>query len=470
MGEADLGRFGVVGLGIMGANLARNMARHGAEVVGYDRTPGRGAGLVARHGDEGSLVATESLTELAAVLPVPRRILVMVPAGAPVDAVVGELAPVLAAGDIVIDGGNSFYVDTERRAAGLADRGLHLIGMGVSGGEEGALNGPSLMPGGPREAYDAVAPVLLCMAAVSDAGPCVTYVGPGGSGHFVKMVHNGIEYGDMQLICEVYDVLRRGMGLSAGALAATFGAWNQGDLASYLIEITAEIAAFPDDQGGEGPLVDRILDAAGQKGTGRWTSEAALSLGVATPTLAAAVDARVLSSMAVERAAATAHYPRPEAPPPGDGLVSDVGDALYAAKVCSYAQGFSLLRAASAELSFGLDLAELARIWKGGCIIRARVLDVIRAAFAEAPELPSLLLAPTIAEAVGARLPAWRRVVAFAVGAGIPVPALSSALAYLDTLASERLPAGLLQAQRDFFGAHTYRRVDREGTFHTEWR
>ncbi|MEA3346291.1 MAG: NADP-dependent phosphogluconate dehydrogenase, partial [Chloroflexota bacterium] len=367
-------------------------------------------------------------------------------------------------------GGNSFFGDTKRRGKDLSALGIHFIGTGISGGEYGALHGPSIMPGGPREAYDLIEPILKAIAAKVNGDPCVTYIGPGEAGHYVKMVHNGIEYGDMQLIAESYDILSRGAGLSASELHQVFADWNRDELSSYLIEITADILARVDEETGR-PLVDLILDRAEQKGTGKWTSQDALDLGEPVPTINAAVVSRFISSLKEERARASEVLSGPKVEFEGDrdALINEVRQALFAAKVCSYAQGFSLLRSASHEYGYNLDLAAIARIWRGGCIIRAGFLDYVSAAFERDPELPNLLLDPYFEEAVEGGQGALRRVVQTAVEIGIPCPAFSASLAYYDAHRSERLPANLIQAQRDYFGAHTYQRVDREGTFHTEW-
>jgi 6-phosphogluconate dehydrogenase len=480
-------QLSIIGLAVMGENLALNLADHGVEVAVYNRTPERTHRFIEGAAAGRPVRPAYSLAELVARLDRPRRVLLMVKAGPPVDAVLQELLPHLEEGDVVIDGGNSHFRDTERRGEWLGENGLSYVGLGISGGEEGARRGPSLMPGGPREAFDRLEPVLRKIAAQTGAGPCVTYVGSRGAGHFVKMVHNGIEYGDMQLIAEAYDLLRRGAGIPPGQLAEVFHTWNQGELQSYLLEITARIVAFPDDRGTGDVLLDRIDDRAGQKGTGKWATQAALDLGVPIPTITAAVDARLLSALQGERQQAAEVYRgmvgtgRSEAPDPrftarlpvqGDArenLVEGVRRALYAARVCTYAQGFALLAAASREYDYGLDLAEIARIWTGGCIIRAALLDGVRDAFQKAPVLPNLLLDPGIARGVGDCLDAWRGVLGQAQWWGIPVPALSAALAYLDGYRSPRLPSNLVQAQRDYFGAHTYQRTDRPGSFHTEW-
>ncbi len=466
MNQCDIG---LIGLAVMGQNLALNMARHGYRVAVYNRTTATMREFVAAHPDQ-RLVGCETLEELAGVLDRPRKVLIMVKAGAPVDAVIAQVRPLLEPGDLLIDGGNSFFQDTERRCADLAADGLRYIGTGISGGEYGALWGPSIMPGGPPEAWEMVRPIFQAIAAKVNGEPCVAYVGPRGAGHYVKMVHNGIEYGDMQLIAEAYDVLHRGLGLTASELHHVFARWNEGVLGSYLIEITRDILARVDEETGQ-PLVDVILDEAQQKGTGKWTSQNALDLGAPTPTINAAVESRIISAYKAERVAASRLIAGPPIVFDGDreALVDAVGEALYAAKVCSYAQGFALLRAASAEYGYGLNYGKLARIWRGGCIIRARLLEDIRAAYARNPDLTNLLLDPYFKEAVESRQGALRRVVQTAVGLGIPVLALSASLAYFDAYRTARLPANLTQAQRDYFGAHTYRRVDKEGVFHTEW-
>jgi 6-phosphogluconate dehydrogenase len=412
-----------------------------------------------------------------AVLERPRRVLMMVPAGAPVDSVIGHLRPHLEREDILIDGGNSFFRDTDRRADDLAAAGFRFVGMGVSGGEEGALRGPSLMPGGPREAWEALAPILRSIAAKAEDGdPCVSYMGPRGAGHYVKMVHNGIEYGDMQLIAEVYDVLSRAAGMSAREIAGMFAQWNDGELRSYLVEITARVLERVDDETGT-PLVDLILDEAQQKGTGKWMSQNAFDVGAPIPTVNAAVEARLLSALKSERVAASRILPGPAVSAASSdvsglsrtGLIDAARRALYAAKITSYAQGMALLRLASQEYKYDIDLAEVAKIWRAGCIIRAALLSDVRAAFTRNPALVNLMLDGSFSKALGSGQQALRDVVQTAVAAGIPVPALGSSLAYYDSYRSARLPANLTQGQRDFFGAHTYRRVDRDGVFHTDW-
>jgi len=460
--------IGVIGLGVMGQMLALNMERNGFLVAGHDLDKAKVAAFAA-HTDK-RVIGCETAAEFLAVLEKPRRILIMVPAGRPVDSVIDGMKGSLEPGDLLIEGGNSYFADTERRAVALEALGINYIGTGVSGGEYGALWGPSIMPGGQPEAWELVRPILEAIAAKVDGEPCVTYIGPRGSGHYVKMVHNGIEYGDMQLIAEAYDILHRGVGLTASELHDVFAAWNEGELQSYLIEITADIFTKIDAETDK-PLIDVILDEAQQKGTGKWTSQHALDLGAPTPTINAAVEARIISAYKAERVAASAKLRGPVPTFTGDraAFIAAVRDALYAAKICSYAQGFALLRAASKEYDYALNYGELARIWRGGCIIRARFLNDIRAAFERAPDLPNLLMDDFFGQAVASRQGALREVVAYAVANGIAVPALVSALFFFDGYRSARLPANLTQAQRDYFGAHTYRRVDKPGSFHTEW-
>jgi 6-phosphogluconate dehydrogenase len=461
--------FGMMGLGVMGHMLALNMERRGFRVAGYDLDPAKVQAFAGEAVGK-SLLACASLDEFLAALERPRRIMLMVPAGKPVDAAIAGIRASLEPGDLLIDGGNSFFMDTERRSVDLQASGIVYIGAGVSGGEQGALWGPSIMPGGQPEAWELVRPIFEAIAARVGDEPCVAYMGPRGAGHYVKMVHNGIEYGDMQLIAEAYDLLHRGLGLENPRLHEVFAAWNGGELESYLIEITADIFARSDPETGAA-IVDLILDEAQQKGTGKWASQNALDLGAPTPTINAAVESRIISAYKDERVAASRVLkgPRPKRPSDVGEAVDQVRDALYAAKICSYAQGFALMRLASAEYGYGLDHSEIARIWRGGCIIRARFLDDVRAAFARDAGLPNLMVDPEFAAALNARQAALRKVAAFAAGAGIPALAFGSALAYYDAYRSERLPANLTQAQRDYFGAHTYRRIDREGTFHTEW-
>ncbi|QDU65358.1 NADP-dependent phosphogluconate dehydrogenase [Engelhardtia mirabilis] len=468
MTSAPLCDICVVGLGVMGANLARNFARNGLRVLAYNRSPQVAHDLAAEHPEAKFTVAT-TWEEVVAGLERPRRILLMVPAGGPVDAVLDALDPLLEEGDVVIDAGNSLFTETDARIARAAGRPWNFVGMGVSGGAQGALEGPSMMPGGEPQAWERLRPVLEAVAAKSEFGPCVTYCGRGSAGHFVKMVHNGIEYGDMQLIAESATLLRAGLGLDGAAVADTFGAWNRGDLDSYLIEITADIFRTPDPDVESGLLVDAILDRAGQKGTGRWTVKDSLDLGVAIPTIASAVDARVMSAGRDLRVAAQERLAPSRATLTGV-TPEDIGQALFASKIASYTQGFAMLAAASAERDYGTDLAEIARIWTDGCIIRARFLGQIVEAFRSEPQPQLLVLAPDFAAAVLERLPAWRRVVAAAVTAGLPVPGLSASLAWFDTLTTARGSANVIQAQRDYFGSHTYERVDRPGEkFHTEW-
>jgi 6-phosphogluconate dehydrogenase len=463
--------IGVVGLGVMGANLALNMERNGFHIAGYDLEAAKGEAFVAGPAAGRHVELAPSPEGLMAMLKRPRRVLMMVPAGAAVDSAIAHLKPHLQPGDILIDGGNSWFLDTERRSKELAGGGFHFIGTGVSGGEQGALWGPAIMPGGQREAWDALAPILKAIAAKADDGePCVDYMGPGGAGHYVKMVHNGIEYGDMQLIAEAYDLLSRGLRLPAKELSAIFEEWNAGDLRSYLVEITAEVLARTDPATGR-PLVDLILDEAQQKGTGKWTSQHAFDIGAPIPTINAAVESRILSSLKTERVHASRilHGPSPHYHGKKERLVEATRAALYASKVTSYAQGFGLLKLASAEYNYGLEAGNIARIWRAGCIIRASLLGDIMAAYQRDAALPNLLLDDAFRQAVESRQGSWRFVVQVAVEMGIPVPAMSASLAYFDAYRSERLPANLTQGQRDYFGAHTYRRVDKPGVFHTEW-
>lgn len=466
--------FGVIGLAVMGENLALNVESRGFPIAVYNRTASKTKEFMETRAVGKDVKAAYSLEEFVQILERPRKILVMVKAGPPVDAVIEQLKPLLEEGDMIIDGGNSLYEDTERRTRDLeSTTKLGFVGMGVSGGEEGALHGPSLMPGGTEFAYRELEPILTKIAAQVDDGPCVTYVGAGGAGHYVKMVHNGIEYGDMQLIAEAYDVLKNGLGLSNQQLQETFAEWNRTDeLNSYLIEITADIFKYVDPETGH-HLVDLILDSAGQKGTGRWTVLSSLELGVSIPTIYAAVNARVMSAYKDERVAAAKELPGPGETYPGDAalFVDKVRDALYCSKMCSYAQGMALIAKASQEFNYNISLPESARIWKGGCIIRAGFLDKIRKAFAENPGLPNLLLAPEFKQSILDRQEAWREVLVLANKLGIPVPAFSSSLDYFDSYRRANLPQNLTQAQRDYFGAHTYERTDkpRGEFFHTEW-
>ncbi|WP_017305533.1 decarboxylating NADP(+)-dependent phosphogluconate dehydrogenase [Spirulina subsalsa] len=465
--------FGVIGLAVMGENLALNVESRGFPIAVYNRTSAKTEEFMTTRAQGKDIKAAYSLEEFVQTLERPRKILVMVKAGKPVDAVIEQLKPLLEEGDMIIDGGNSYYEDTERRTKDLEATGLGFVGMGVSGGEEGALNGPSLMPGGTEAAYKELEPILTKIAAQVDDGPCVTFIGPGGAGHYVKMVHNGIEYGDMQLIAEAYDLLKQCAGLTNPQLHEVFKEWNTTEeLNSFLIEITADIFKYIDPETGT-HLVDFILDSAGQKGTGRWTVNTALDLGVPVPTIYAAVNARVISSYKEERVAASRELIPVTTPFSGNAqeFVQKVKDALYCSKMCSYAQGMALLRKASAEFGYGLNLAEDARIWKGGCIIRAGFLDKIKNAFNENPNLPNLLLAPEFKQSILDRQQSWRDVLIAANSMGIAVPAFSASLDYFDSYRRASLPQNLTQAQRDYFGAHTYERTDkpRGEFFHTEW-
>ncbi len=465
--------MGVVGLGVMGANLARNAESKGFPVVGYDLDPAKTAAFVNGPAKGKGIAGADSPDQLVTMLDRPRRILTMVPAGKAVDSVIAHLKPHLQPGDILIDGGNSYFVDTDRRSDELANAGFHFVGMGVSGGEEGALHGPSIMPGGSKEAWDALAPILRAMAAKAEDGePCVAHMGPRGAGHYVKMVHNGIEYGDMQLIAEIYDILHRGAGLSATEIAPIFADWNRRELRSYLIEITAEILEKFEKESGA-PLVDIILDEAQQKGTGKWMSQNAFDIGAPIPTVNAAVEGRLLSALKNERTQASGVLTGPSGRFTGDvkRLIDAARHALYASKITSYAQGMAMLRIASVEYKYDINPGDVAKIWRAGCIIRAALLGDIRDAFARDAGLVNLLLDESFRRAIGdaAVQDGWRFVVQTAVNLGIPVPALGASLAYYDSYRSARLPANLTQAQRDYFGAHTYRRVDRDGVFHTDW-
>jgi len=466
--ESTAADIGIIGVGVMGRALAQNFHSRGNTVALWENDTAKRDGLRQTLGakPENRYVIADSLQGFVSALDAPRRILMMVPAGTVVDLVLDQLTPLLDREDIVIDGGNSHFADTDRRAA---RDDFRFVGMGVSGGEEGALKGPSMMPGGDAVAWERLRPVLESAAAVSDSGPCVDYCGRASAGHFVKMVHNGIEYGDMQLIAETHQMMRHGMGMSPREVADTFARWNEGPLESYLIEITAQIAGSR-DPAGDGPLVDQILDVAGQKGTGRWTSISAIELGVALPTVTGAVDARVLSAGRSVRLEAAAAFDGAGGQALSTITVDDLEAALYAAKIMSYTQGFALLRDASEERDYGTDLARMARIWKAGCIIRARFLDRVYDAFRERADLPLLLLDASFAADVRSRLPAWRKVVGAAVTAGWPVPCLSASLAYFDTLIRAEGSANVIQAQRDFFGAHTYRRRNApEVAVHTAW-
>ena len=467
-----MAQFGMIGLGVMGENLALNVEEHGFPVAVWNREGETLDRFVARNREK-KFTGTKTLEEFVRALERPRRIMMMIKAGAPVDMTIDRIAPLLEPGDILIDGGNSWFKDTQERTARLEGKGLHFVGSGVSGGEEGARHGPSLMPGGSKESWEAIRPVFEAIAAKSDSGPCVTHVGPDGAGHFVKMVHNGIEYGDMQLIAEAYEMLRRGTGADASRLADIFEDWNRGPLESFLIEITAKIFRVKDPESGA-PLVDKVLDKAGQKGTGKWTAQVALDLAVPVPTIAAAIDARVLSSMKEERVAAAAKLRADTLGQPlsNEEFINGVHDALYVSKICSYAQGMALIQAGSAEWKWGIDMREMARIWKAGCIIRAKFLDSIMRAYERKPQLPNLLLDEEFSARVRDSQVAWRRAISLAQSSGIAVPAMSASLAYFDAYRSAELPQNLTQAQRDYFGAHTYQRNDKGPNapfLHTDW-
>jgi 6-phosphogluconate dehydrogenase len=470
MGKAH---FGLIGLGVMGENLVLNAERNGFSSVVYNRTNAKTEEFLLGRGAGKAIVGAATLPEFVAALERPRRILMMVKAGQPVDDLIATLAPMLEEGDLLIDGGNSLYTDTERRVAELESRSFGFIGMGVSGGAKGALEGPSMMPGGTRSAYDAIESMVSLMAAQVEDGPCVTYIGPGGAGHFVKTVHNGIEYGIEQILAEAYDLMKRGAGLSGDAMADVLGIWNQTEeLASFLVEIT-EVCLRTKDPATGADLVELIVDAAGQKGTGLWTVQSALEMGVPVPTIYAALNGRVLSSLKSERVAAESILTAPPYSPfhlgdPSEGMPA-LRDASILAAIASYAQGMALLQAASRLHDYNLDFASIAQIWKGGCIIRARLLQRIQNAYVAQPTLPNLMVDPWFAEQINRRLPGLRQVVAEAALAGIPVPCLSSSLDYIDSYRSGRLPQNLIQAMRDCFGSHTYERTDQPGSFHTEW-
>ncbi|HEX6623459.1 MAG TPA: NADP-dependent phosphogluconate dehydrogenase, partial [Pyrinomonadaceae bacterium] len=471
-------KIGMIGLAVMGENLARNIERNGYSVAVYNRPPGRDGepDRVTKFMEENAgkqFIGTRTPEEFIKALERPRKVILLVKAGDPVDWTVDQIKPYLEAGDIIIDGGNSYFMDTERREKALKAEGFNFIGSGVSGGEKGALWGPSLMPGGDREAYEQIRPIWEAIAAKVDDGPCVTYIGPGGAGHFVKMVHNGIEYGDMQLIAEAYDIMRRVLGMSADEMADVFDEWNRGDLESFLIEITAKILRVKDPETGK-PLVDLVLDKAGQKGTGKWTSAIALDLGVVTPTINASVDARNLSSRKEERVEAAKQIGGPQ----GGGysgdraeMIAAVRDALYASKICSYAQGMNLIRAGSDNWKWDINLGEAARIWKGGCIIRAQFLGKISQAYQRRADLPNLLQDPDFNDYIQRAQANWRKAVTTAMNMGIAVPGMAASISYFDTYRTADLPLNLTQAQRDFFGSHTYERTDKPGAgfVHTEW-
>ena len=464
--------FGIIGLGTMGRNLALNIESHGYRVAVWNLET-EWVGDFIRNHQAAKFQGTTTFEELTAALERPRRIMMMIPAGKPVDATIEKIQPLLDRGDVLIDGGNSWFEDTRRREASLREAGIHFVGCGVSGGEEGARFGPSLMPGGSEEAWLIIGDVLEAIAARNEAGPCVTHVGPDGAGHFVKMVHNGIEYGDMQLIAESWDVLRRGLGMTAPETADVFQQWNDGPLASFLAELTAKVCRTIDPETKQ-PLVDVVLDKAGQKGTGKWTAQVALDLAVAIPTIGAAIDARVLSSMKEQRVTASKLLTGPVpssryAQEDRTQVIADLQDALYGARICAYAQGMALIRAGSDQYNWHVNLSEIGRIWKGGCIIRARLLDPVRQAFAATPDLVNLLLDSAISDLITTAQAGWRRTICRAADAGIPMLSHTTALGYFDSYRSTRLPQSLTQAQRDAFGAHTYERIDRPGAVHTEW-
>ncbi|MBM4416929.1 MAG: NADP-dependent phosphogluconate dehydrogenase [Chloroflexi bacterium] len=464
--------IGLIGLAVMGENLALNIANHGFPIAVYNRTRAVTEQYVAHRTAGKPVTPAYTLEEFVRTIARPRSIAIMVQAGKPVDSVLDQLLPLLGPDDLVMDCGNSYFEDTARRSAAIAPTGIHYFGVGVSGGEEGALNGPSIMPGGPEAAYPRIAGVLGAIAAKVPDGPCVAYMGTGAAGHYVKMIHNGIEYGDMQLIVEAYDILSHACGFSAIEIGAIFAEWNRGELDSYLVEISAAVLQSVDRDTGR-PIVDVILDRAGQKGTGRWTGQDGLELGVPIPTIEAALWGRNISALKAERLAAAKVLKGPRQSrlrgASAERLVAAVRQALYASKIASYAQGMSLLATASAERGYSLNLPEIARIWKGGCIIRARLLNEIQAAFTRDPRLPNLLLDADFRAAINERQAGWRHTVRTAIGLGIPCPAFGSSLAYFDSYRAARLPANLIQGQRDYFGAHTYERVDRNGAFHTEW-
>ena len=462
-------QFGLVGLGVMGRNFILNVAEKGIRIVGYDLNEEQVQSLRPENYDQGQLGTTSNLAAFVQGLETPRKIMLLVPAGKPVDAVIDALLPLVEAGDLIIDGGNSHFEDTDRRETNLKAKGIHFIGLGVSGGADGARRGPSLMPGGDREAYRLVQPIFEAVAARYRGEPCVAYLGPRSAGNYVKMVHNGIEYGLMQLISEVYDMLKQAGGLSNKQLAAAFGRWNQGRLQSFLVEISTLIFGQKDPLG-TGELIDAILDQAQQKGTGKWTSQNAMDLGIPVPTLDISVSMRALSALKESRVAAQGRYAKPASTEPYPGLTSDCETALYFSFLLTYAQGFHQLSEASRAYGYGLELATVARIWRAGCIIRSAALEPIAEAFERQPGLKNLVLADAFREPLQEALPAVRRIAAHAVSTGVPMPALISTLSYFDAFTSGRLPMNLVQAQRDYFGSHSYQRLDREGVFHTDWQ
>lgn len=471
--QKALAQIGVVGLAVMGSNIARNFARHGYTVAVYNRSTEKTDAFMAEYGKDGNFIPSTTIKEFVASLERPRRALIMVQAGEATDAVIAQLADAMDKGDIIIDGGNSLFTDTIRREADMSARGLHFVGAGISGGEEGALNGPSIMPGGPAESYESLGPLLESIAAHVDDVPCCTHIGPNGAGHFVKMVHNGIEYADMQVIGEAYHLLRYAAHMTPAEIAEVFREWNTGDLDSYLVEITAEVLSQVDAETGK-PLIDVIVDQAGQKGTGRWTVKAALDLGIPTTGIGEAVFARALSGAADQRAATEGQLPTGDI---ADGVsdderpefIEDVRRALYASKLVAYAQGFDEIKAGSEEYGWNIDPRDLATIWRDGCIIRAKFLNRIVDAYNTNPDVESLLLDPYFKNEMGDLINSWRRVVIAATQTGLPIPVFASSLSYYDSLRADRLPAALIQGQRDYFGAHTYQRVDKPGTFHTQW-
>ena len=471
--QKALAQIGVVGLAVMGSNIARNFARHDYTVAVYNRSTEKTDAFMAEYGKGGDFIPSTTIKEFVASLERPRRALIMVQAGEATDAVIAQLADAMDKGDIIIDGGNSLFTDTIRREADMSARGLHFVGAGISGGEEGALNGPSIMPGGPAESYESLGPLLESIAAHVDDVPCCTHIGPNGAGHFVKMVHNGIEYADMQVIGEAYHLLRYAAHMTPAEIAEVFREWNTGDLDSYLVEITAEVLSQVDAETGK-PLIDVIVDQAGQKGTGRWTVKAALDLGIPTTGIGEAVFARALSGAADQRAATEGQLPTGDI---ADGVsdderpefIEDVRRALYASKLVAYAQGFDEIKAGSEEYGWDIDPRDLATIWRDGCIIRAKFLNRIVDAYNTNPDVESLLLDPYFKNEMGDLINSWRRVVIAATQTGLPIPVFASSLSYYDSLRADRLPAALIQGQRDYFGAHTYQRVDKPGTFHTQW-
>ncbi len=462
--------IGLIGLAVMGQNLVLNMESKGFSVAVFNRTPSKTEDFMKGPASGKNIFPAYSIEEFVNLLEKPRRIMLMVKAGKPVDNFIEKLIPCLEKGDLIIDGGNSYFVDTIRRSKTLSEKGIFYIGTGVSGGEEGALHGPSLMPGGQKESYDMIAGIFTKISASVDNKPCCSYIGTDGAGHFVKMVHNGIEYGDMQLIAEAYMIMKNVLCMNAAQMHNVFSSWNKGELNSYLIEITADIFSKTDEETGK-PLVEVILDKAGQKGTGKWASQSALDLGISAPTIAEAVFARCISALKEERVAAASILSGPRAESIGDKeeFIEAIRQALYASKICSYAQGFALMQAAGEEYGWKLMPGKIAMIWRGGCIIRAQFLHRINEAFEKNPGLRNLLLDPYFREIIKKSQKSWRKVVSTSANLGIPIPAFSSALCYYDSYRQERLGANLIQAQRDYFGAHTYQRIDKEGTFHTEW-